>query len=52
MTPPNFDRLFTELNARQMRADRAADRIYSWSLIVGLVFSAVCICSALSMGVQ
>ena len=52
MTPPNFDRLFTEFNARQMRADRATDRIYSWSLIAGLVFVALCIGLALAMGVE
>ena len=52
MTDPNFDRLFTELNARQMRADRATDRIYSWSLIAGLVFAALCIGLALTMGVE
>ena len=52
MTPPNFDRLFTEFNARQPRADRAADQIYSWSLIAGLVFAALCIGLALTMGVE
>ena len=52
MTEPNFDRLFTELNARQMRADRAADRIYSWSMIVGLALAALCIGVALSLGVE
>ena len=52
MTKPNFDRLFADFNARQMRADRAADRIYSWSLIVGLALAALCIGVALSLGVQ
>ena len=52
MTPSNFDRLFTELNARQIRADRAADRIYNWSLIAGLAFAALCIGLALTMGVE
>lgn len=52
MTPPNFDRLFTEFNARQMRADRAADRIYSWSLIAGLAFAGFCVAVVLSLGVQ
>ena len=52
MTPPNFDRLFTEFNARQMRADRAADRINSWSLIAGLAFAALCMAVVLSLGVQ
>ena len=52
MTKPNFDRLFTEFNARQMRADRAADRIYSWSLIAGLAFAALCIGVARSLGVE
>jgi hypothetical protein len=52
MTPPNFDRLFTEFNARQMRADRAADRIYSWLLIAGIVFASFCMAVVLSLGVQ
>jgi hypothetical protein len=52
MTDRNFDRIFTEFNARQMRADRAADRIYSWSLIAGLVFASFCLAVVLSMGVQ
>lgn len=52
MTPPNFDRLFADFNARQMRADRATDRIYSWSLIVGLIFAGFCVTVVLSWGVQ
>lgn len=52
MTEPNFDRLFTEFNARQMRADRATDRIYSWSLIAGIVFASFCVAVVLSWGVQ
>ena len=52
MTERDFDRLFTEFNARQMRADRAADRIYSWSLIVGLIFAGFCVAVVLSWGVQ
>jgi hypothetical protein len=52
VTEPNFDRLFTEFNARQMRADRVADRIYSWSLIAALALAALCIGVVLSMGVQ
>jgi hypothetical protein len=52
MTEPNFDRLFERFNADQMQADRAADRIYSWSLIAGLALAALCVCAALTMGVQ
>ena len=52
MTDPSFAHHFERLNAPQMRADRAADRIYSWSLIAGLAFAALCIGLALTMGVQ
>lgn len=52
MTDRDFDRLFERFNADQMQADRAADRIYSWSLIAGLAFAALCIGVALTMGVQ
>lgn len=52
MTEPNFDRLFAQFNARQMRADRATDRIYSWSLIAGIVFASFCVAVVLSLGVQ
>lgn len=50
MTERDFDRLFERLNADQMQADRAADRIYSWSLIAGLALAALCV--ALTMGGQ
>ncbi len=43
---------FERLNAPQIRADRATDRIYSWSLIAGLAFAALCIGAALTMGVE
>jgi hypothetical protein len=52
MTERDFDRLFERLNAEQMQADRAADRIYSWSMIAGLALAALCIGFALSAGVQ
>lgn len=52
MTDRPFAHHFERLNARQMRADRAADRIYSWSLIAGLAFAALCIGLALTMGVE
>lgn len=49
MTNRDFDRLFAELNARQMRADRAVDRVFSVALIVALALSAVCIGVTLAM---
>ena len=52
MTNNNFARVFEQFNAPQIRADRAADRVYCWSLIVGLVLAALCIGVALSMGVE
>lgn len=52
MADHNFTRVFEQFNARQMRADRAADRIYGWSLIAGLVFAALCMAVALSLGVE
>ena len=52
MTDPTFAHHFERLNAPQMHADRAADRIYSWSLIVGLAVAALCIGLALTMGVE
>ena len=52
MTERDFDRLFTKFNAEQMQADRAADRVFSWSLIAGLALAALCIGIALSVGVQ
>lgn len=52
MTEPNFDRLFERLNSDQMQADRATDRIYSWSLIAGIVFASFCVAVVLSLGVQ
>lgn len=52
MIEPNFDQLFERFNATQMRADRATDRVYSWSLIAGLAFAAVCVAVALTMGVR
>ena len=52
MTDRNFDRIFTELNAAQMQADRAVERAYAWSLIAGLAFAALCIGVALTMGVE
>lgn len=52
MTDRPFAQHFERLNARQMRADRSADRIYSWSLIAGLAFAALCIGVALTMGVE
>ena len=52
MTERDFDRLFAEFNAAQMRADRTSDRIYSWALIAGLALAALCIGVALTMGVE
>lgn len=49
MTDRDFNRLFAELNARQMRDDRAVDRVYSVALIIGLVLSAICIGVSLAM---
>lgn len=52
MSDPNFTHHFERLNAPQIRADRTADRIYTWSLIAGLALAALCIWVALSMGVE
>ena len=52
MTDCPFAHHFERLNARQMRADRAADQIYSWSLIAGLAFAGFCVAVVLSLGVQ
>jgi len=52
MTERDFDRLFERFNADKMQADREADRVYSWSLIAGLVFASLCVAVVLSMGVQ
>lgn len=52
MTPSPFTRLFTDLNAAQIRADRSADRIYTCAMIAGLLFAAVCVGVALSLGVE
>jgi hypothetical protein len=52
MTDTPFNRLFERFNAPQIRADRAADRIYGWSLIAGLAFAALCIAVVLTMGVE
>jgi hypothetical protein len=52
MNSQNYQRLFERFNADQMQADRAVDRIYTWSLIAGLAFAGLCIAAALSLGVQ
>lgn len=50
MTNRNFTDIFTELNAAQMRADRAAERVYLCVTVLGLLLAAVCIGAAISLG--
>lgn len=50
MTDRNFTHILTELNAAQMRADRAAERVYLCAMVLGLLLAAVCIGAALSLG--
>lgn len=52
MTKRNFDTVFEQFNAAQMRADRVAERVYTWSMIAALAFAALCVGVALSVGVE